>query len=364
MESACDEVASTQLRTGGIVSATSPKNRPEADFARFREPMNALVRRTLEVDVRHYETAPTAELATLAKATAAMVEEGCILVSAVVEECMVETNDEGRARSESLLPFDLAVDAAVEEGGESASAVEDIAFLVMLELRQKKERLQSSAGSTDPVEVLGDCDSALRRIRKGLGAIDVVIARRDEGAPSLDFSSELVHSLQVRRAYAKFRARVVRDDAPSTAELRTRLRAVGTHIAVLVGWSAFPLLRVRDRLQLRRLQQRILEWLRMPVTDEVAGVRLWQDVTGFVDMLAQVSRRQELVEHDAILVTALLARLESAGDLDDVATRAAPLFGRDDELDRWVSSATRTRADGHRLLERLAGEIGGSGAPR
>jgi hypothetical protein len=335
----------------------SGRSEARAEFTCFRSAMGALVRRTMEVNVRHFETVGLAELSKLVPTVATLVEEACVLVSNIVEECMRETSEDVRTRRESSLPFDLAVDAAVELGGRSTSAVEDIAFMVMLEMRQRRERIRLVESSNDEVVLLGECDSALRRIRKGLGAIDVVIARLEGTVPLLDFSSELEQSLLVRRAYGKFRARVAKNGQPGPSELRSRLRAAGTHIAVLVGWSAFPLLRVRDRLQLRRLQRRILDWLRSGDVDEVAGLRLWQDVAGFVDMLGQVNRRQELLEHDATLVASLAGRLRSTSCRDDdLAAMVLVLRGMDDELDAWLE-APRIDALGP-ILERLELQLG------
>jgi len=265
-----------------------------------------------------------------------------------------------------FLAFERAMDAAVETGSVSVQAVEDVAFLVQLELRQRAERLSRLGAGADAAAVIGECDSALRRIRKGLGAIDAAIARASGEGTLLDFSSELQGSLLVRRAYSKFRARLLEGGVPGVGELQQRMRAAGTHIAMLVGWPAYPLFRIRDRLQLRELQQRILAWLRGgPNAGEVEGLRLWRDLVSFVEMLAQISRRQELVEHDSKLVGDLLARLRAvdlstAGFVDESMDRLVrPLEGLDEELDGFLCSDLPLPAERlYAILDRLRRRLG------
>lgn len=259
----------------------------------FQRPMAALVEDVESVDLRHYETCSTVQSRVELRAVASrLVQEARVLVGAILSVCESRQSGDASDLHDSFLPFERAIDAVVEVGGASVRAVEDVAFLVQLELRQREERLRRLSDAADALAVIGECDSALRRIHKGFGAIDVAIARADSVAPLLDFSSELEESLLVREAYAKFRARLFAEGTPGLNELYAKMRVVGTHIAVLVGWNAYPLLRVRDRLQLRELQQRILAWLRpQNRVDDVAGMRLWQDVVGFVAMTTPTSSR-------------------------------------------------------------------------
>ena len=328
-----------------------------ASLAAFQQPMAEIVERVERVDIRHFETLPVAQAQKdLHPAASLLVQQARTVVGAILHECEslnAASEDGGGGLHDSFLPFERAMDAAVRAG-------EDVAILLQLELRQREERLRRVNDASDGLAVIGECDSALRRIRKGFGAIDVAIARAASVAPRLDFSSELEESLLVREAYAKFRTRLAAEGTPAPSELYAKMRVAGTHIAVLVGWRAYPLLRVRDRLQLRDLQQRILAWLRPENrVDETAGMRLWQDVVAFVEMLAQVNRRQELLEHDAKLVGALLATIgEGASPLDEASLAAfGPLKGLDDELDALVASRG-TRSALSVLLERIAGRLG------
>jgi hypothetical protein len=312
-------------------------------LATFQEELAEVVARVQRVDLRRFEMldaeSALLELRPIAQRLLGDAQE---LVSSILSRCEeLRAGQQGGANlHDPFLGFERALDAAVESvesSGGSVQSVEDVAFLVQLELRQRAERLARIGAGATVLVVIGEHDSVLRRIHKGLGAIDCAIAKAAAIAPRLDFSSQLSDSLLVRDCYAKFRARVLSDGTtPAPSELYARMRAAGTSIAVLVGWSAYPLLRVRDRLQLRELQQRILAWLRPERRDDhTAGLRLWQDLIAFVDMLNQVSRRQELVEHDAALVRELLARLRGAtGPVDEATLGAARrLHGLDDALD-------------------------------
>lgn len=188
-------------------------------------------------------------------------------------------------------------------------------------------------------------------------SIDVALARAGFGEAMLDFASELEVSLRVRRVCAKLRRRVLAGGDPTPDSLCARLRSAGTAIAMLVGWEVYPCLRVRDRLQLRDIQRRILDWLRHD-KDATAGLRLWQDLVSFMQMLSQVNRRQELVAHDRRVIREAYARVtESASEALAAETLAllAPLEGLDDEIDALIASADRDRRGAWSSpLERLA----------
>jgi hypothetical protein len=113
---------------------------------------------------------------------------------------------------------------------------------------------------------------------------------------------------------------------------------------MLVGWDVYPSLRVRDRLQLRDLQRRVLEWLRTD-RDTTAGMRVWQDLVGFLEMLAQVNRRQELVDHDTRAVCEAAAKLVGVSHTDLVPAETMALLtsleGIDEDVDALLASDER-----------------------
>lgn len=353
---------------------------PPPPLRSFQPRMLALVESARAIDLRAFETATSERCwEELVPAAQRMLRETRALMSELLTTCeaMSALRESAATTHDPFIRFEHVLDAAiqsVESTGATVQAVEDVSFLVDLELRQHGDRMARISARSSTLMIIGECDSALRRIQKGLGAIDIAIARA-EGVPTqLDFSSELESSIHVRRAYARFRSRLVGAADPTEAELYARMRAVGTSIAVLVGWREYPLCRLRDRLQLRELQQRILAWLRPEHrSDTAGGMRIWRDVVSFVEMLALVNRRQELIAHDHDRIVELLAQLAKSPPTDDAivddVTRARLdcLEGIDDAFDLRLASPTpMSRRELTRLLEAIAPRYGivveGSGA--
>jgi len=300
--------------------------------------IGALAERVGAVDIRTYESLPPERVAgDLAPVVAEILGDALGLVDSIVkahEAIEARSSARGGGLGEPHLPFEAAIDAAVGLEGATLQAVGDIAFLAHLELQQRAERLARVRSHARPLAIVEECDSALRRVRKALASADVAMARAGIGPPVLDFTSELECSLRVRRGCAKLRRRILAPGEPTPSTIVANLRSAGTAIAMMVGWDIYPAMRVRDRLQLRDLQRRILEWLR-DERDPVGGTRLWQDLVGFLRMLSQINRRQELLAHDAQALGRLVVLLRQGGGAahEDVPPLLASLEGLDDELD-------------------------------
>ncbi|MGN6104308.1 MAG: hypothetical protein ACTHU0_04330 [Kofleriaceae bacterium] len=336
------------------------------ELANFQEPMRALVSRSKRIDIRAYEIATADRVAEeLQPITLALLGDARALLGAILEvqqAVQPPAGDPSSSAWASHLPFEREIDAAVATKLGSRRAVEEIAFIAQLELRQREDRLGRIGARHGATALLGECDSSLRRVRKALNAVDAAIAKAEDVPPLLDFTSELGTSLAVRRAYAKFRVRLKLDGEPAPEALRARLRAAGTAIAILVGWDAYPEMRVQDRLLLRDLQQRILGWLRGGQdSTAAAGLRLWQDLGACVELFSLINLRQELVAHDAAVVRGLVEAAPSGA-----ALRAAlrPLEGLDPELDVLLHAANpedeREAGALARLAARFARTHGGS----
>jgi hypothetical protein len=237
--------------------------------------------------------------------------------------------------------FYLTVDEMVGRSdvaqAETDQRVADIAFMGVTELRPKLASIERLHERMDGWEVVSECGSGVRRVIKSLTALEGALCERGGIESELSFASEVSRSLEVRRQYARLRQSIA-GEQPTPDTLLRALRRVGTSIAILVGRDIYPELRVHDRRQLRELQGRILVWLRGPADTPEAvtdGLRLWQDLVGFAGLLQQVSRRQELVEHDAAVLAEARRALEvSAGPIDDAVLLALrSLRGLDEELD-------------------------------
>jgi hypothetical protein len=339
--------------------------------ASHQDAIVSLAERVLAVDVRAYESmTPERLVVELHPVVSDLLSAAHLLVCSIADAYEGETaapsapND--GAFASPYVPFERAIDAAIDAQSDATyRAVADIAFLGQLELRQRQERLARVFACNSAITIVGECDGALRRIRKVLTALDHALARAGLVETRLDFATEIELSLRVRRACTKFRARILGTGEPTPATLRTHLRSAGTTIAMLVGWETYPLLRVRDRLQLREVQRRLLDWLRGD-HDATEGTRLWQDLVGFVRMLEHVSRRQELIEHDTRVVRRARMHLAATTDAswpEPLLAALETLEGLDDEVDALLASRDRPRtAAWSAPLQRLARQLEGEEA--
>lgn len=299
-----------------------------------------LVARVDAIDVTPYETHAVHRTALeLAPLTEQLLDEAKVLIADMLAASEARPNGEtGALRPPSLPPpslsFELALDAAFEDDLAWSATIGDVMFLAGIELRERSDRLKRIGSSSNEHAILAECDSALRRIRKALMTIEKGLDRAGFVVARLDFSSELTISLSVRRTYADLRRHVRAVGAPEPARLRAQLREVGAALATVVGWNGYTHLRIRDRMQIRGLQDRLLAWFRQP-EDIGAGLHLWQDLDYFTQMLRAISRRQELREHDAQIVERVFHALSLPGAVltSELRRELEELAGLDEEID-------------------------------
>lgn len=338
-----------------------PSRLAAASLRQTFAPALALVHRVDAVDpCAHERHSLEGVTATLLPLTQGLVRDAREVATEVLRACAPwsqQAPTTAPGLESGMRSFERLMDEAVSASDATVRAVEDTAFLVVLELGQRAERLERTGTASSVLALLGECDSALRRTKKGLAAIEVAIAALDGSSPALGWSSELDKALHVRTAYAWFRRHIRQidlrqRDAPGT--LHPAMRACGTAIAQLVGRDDYAHARVADRLQVRQLQQRILGWLHPEHRhDELAGRRLWQDILAFTEMLTQVNRREELVEHDRNALARAHQELLQPGATDRaIRTAMAPLAGLDDDLDTALESEP---LDHGRLLALVGG---------
>lgn len=305
--------------------------------------------------MRRFESHPPAAISNeLTPVVSSLLGEGQVVVRNVMRTCEEEMTDRGRldvaidstATPLPYVPFEKALDAEVTRKVKwTLEAVGDIAFLAGLELRQRAERLERLSGCGNHAVIIGECDSALRRIRKALMTLDRGFERAGVGEAKLDFASELQISLDVRRVYGKLRSRLREVGEPRDETFYVQLRAIGMALATVVGWKGYTTLRIRDRMQMRDLQRRLLAWFHSD-RDLVAGRRLWQDVDYFVQMLADVNFRQELKEHDTRVVKETWGVVSTAKDTLPRMTvqELESLEGLDPEIDAVLNGHHRNDA--------------------
>ena len=303
---------------------------PALPQERVRELLHEIVCETDRIDLRRYETESRTTLAT----------ELVPLVCDALDRTI------GFAQQLETLG-----DAAPQE-------VSDCAFMVRMELTQRKNRLESLVQAGDAAEVLIGCDSALRNCVKCMRALGQATGERASVLPGYD--SDLSSALRVRHAYARFRRRVsaLADPEASEAGVRVRLLQLRTIIAAFLCTEAYSVMRVADRHAIRAFRTRMADWLKQKAPRPLEGLSIWKDFRSYADLLGQVNRREVLVEHDQRRLRELLKK-RGAVLTTDFLVKLASLAGLDPRLDALLERPHPPRSEElWPLLDRLAAEHG------
>jgi hypothetical protein len=245
----------------------------------------------------------------------------------------------------------------------AAREVSGLAFVARGQLMEIQESLEGALENRKVWAVASHADAGLRHSGKALIAIESAICEY-EGLQARDRRwIDIPDSLEIRRLYGQFRRAILRGGDPGdSGELTAGLRSAATRIAVLRNLQIYPFLRIDDRLTIRRLQKRIVSWLRDDGNEE-AGQRLWQDLISFARLLMKVNDREELLEHDRKVGMALLRMLyhpkRPAKRLTDAQLKELELLkGRDDELDHFILlAADAPLAEMRATLERVCSQL-------
>jgi hypothetical protein len=128
------------------------------------------------------------------------------------------------------------------------------------------------------------------------------------------------------------------------ASLPNRLQVVANRLAGIREQRIYPLLRFDDRVQLRAILQRIGRWLTNVDRDPEEGTHIWEDLAGAVHLLANVTEREEVRDHDfAVLERAHRTLFESRQPPhhlpEDLRYELHTLMGLDDGLDNLLLGA-------------------------
>lgn len=335
----------------------------ESFLKRIHERIIACGDAALSLDIRPYEGATAEELhAELAPISHELLEEAAAIVYALMEVF------EGASPAEDS-PHRAETGEAPSGASEHRAQISDLAFIAMLEFGQLDPagRLHQIS---DPWEIIAYCEDANRRVAYTLTMLEQPIAALRNVERGLDPMSEVLIAIETRRHYARLAQSVLKHQTPENFdELKRALRAIGTAIAMLIGRDIYGHIRVHDRQQIRALQSRILDWLRdeHPPRTYADGIRLWGDLVGACQLLMQINRREDLVQHDGETIKRLL-------ELDDPTRDRAALLtlrGLDLELDTLLEDGADAEAIRSILLRlsstprivRGEGEGGASGTP-
>ncbi|MCU0232251.1 MAG: hypothetical protein MUC67_12915 [Acidobacteria bacterium] len=214
----------------------------------------------------------------------------------------------------------------------------DLCELIRLELSQRLELLHSEKGA-ELWEFLTACNHARGALIKAAVSLEEAVCARERLPVQLDALHETDSALRVRAGYRRLQRVLAEGSEPAREEIGARLTSAAGALESLVASALFVELRVADRCQLRRVVERLEDWLRAgEEADPDDGMRLWQDLCGLAAMMQQVNNRQELIAHDRALLLEALEELYSDAPLDParearLRERLADAVGRDAELD-------------------------------
>ncbi len=240
----------------------------------------------------------------------------------------------------------------------AASNIADLAFVARGGLRICLDELKSAAAKRHIFMIASGCDTGMRRLRKALMSVESAIAEF-EGAPQpMHRQEDLETSIETRRAYGRLRQCILGTGQPDDRQLGRRLQEIAEHFVKLRTLAIYPLIRIGDRLEMRGLYKRIQLWRQQPDRDLVEGHRLWVDLSGFARLIQEINNREELGEHDRLLLTKVWHQLFGKRDVSEVTAdlleELRRLEGRDEDLDQLLSDPGAYPAEAWReTLERL-----------
>lgn len=243
----------------------------------------------------------------------------------------------------------------------AAQEISSLAFMSRRQLQDTLDDLDQGMRERKIWKVASALDTATRRAGRALVALETSVCEYEGYERRHRYWLSIDDALHVRRLYGEFRRAVAAHGAPDAAPpLVAAFRDISDRISAMRELEIYPLLRIDDRQQLRRLRKRINTWLEVdPVEHLLGGRHLWSDLESFAQLLAQISLRQELIEHDRTAVAFLFQRFLDRQPGAEALNREhlqylKPLEGRDDELDVILLHPERFRLrDLRPILERL-----------
>jgi hypothetical protein len=281
------------------------------------------------------DEAAVAKSALFAPRLVRAIEEASALLQSAQEhyERFGTIADEQVAGTESLDDIGKLISSEI-----AGQEIADLLFLARTELRGTLQDLIASVDQEDFLRVASSCDSGLRTLKRTLISVESAIYEYEGIDPPMRQWSDLEISLQTRRIYSELRRDVLLGPKPTDPTLADRLAGVHDRLDRLRDLEIYPLLRFDDRVTMRELRRRISTWVIQDPPDLVDGRRLWQDLTGFAELLKEVNHRQELRQHDRAQLRRayhqLFGRVAHAPEVPaDLIHQLESLHGLDDELD-------------------------------
>ncbi|MEM6794960.1 MAG: hypothetical protein AAF725_13355 [Acidobacteriota bacterium] len=189
--------------------------------------------------------------------------------------------------------------------------VADLAFVCRSELVELESSLSQVSKANNLWQTAAEADRAVARALRAMIPIEGLLREYSGLEPVPRRWFDLDDALTIRRRFIDLwliTRRRSKSEPPSGDGLRAAFESLAGRIAALRKDAIYPYLRIDDRLQIRALQKRILAQLEKGVDPE-EGPRLWQDASGFFDLLMHIHRREELREHDRLVAGRVYRRI-------------------------------------------------------
>ncbi|MEM7582415.1 MAG: hypothetical protein AAF560_03465 [Acidobacteriota bacterium] len=332
-------------------------------FPQLASRLHLLIAQIESAEVRVPEDSALISLATdLVPKVTHLLREG---VQLLVDVEAFYQPDSGSAREE---PLESLSQIGLQISTEFAARdLNDMVFFARADLKSSLENLLASATNRhDQMTLASNCEGGLRRLRKALISVESSIFEFEGKKPPVRQWFDVEVSLQIRKLYWNLRRETgIQED--NDQPLEARLRRVLYRILAFRELSVYPFLRVDDRVNMRQLMKRILEWLNSNERDPAVARRLWLDLSNFAEILVQVSHRQELQDHDLKVIAKAYRTLFPFGTKrqtvpDDLMAELQSVLGLDDELDRLITERkTRPVSAWRRPLKRLQEQLSRAG---
>lgn len=331
---------SKELERGARAASETRYRNMRIRFSTVAQKIENLLRQVDSADVRVPEDSALIGIAVdLVPVVIRQLKEGLEIMDEIQELYGPDRLDEDLPEDD---PFSLKGIGFLISSEFAARDLTDLAFFASTELRGCLDLLTATSQreSVDLETVASNCEAGTRRLRKALVSVESAIYEFEQKEAPRRKWFDVEVSLQIRQLYWNLRRETL--GRPAEEEhMAERLRSVVYRLVAFRELSVYPFLRIDDRIQLRHLLKRILEWLNSQNRSEQDGKRLWQDLVSFAGILVVISQRQELQDHDRDLVmrafNTLYRRIPPPSMVpQDLLNDLDKLLGLDDRLDQLI----------------------------
>ncbi len=224
----------------------------------------------------------------------------------------------------------------------SPQEVADLAFVCRSELVELHQGLSHAVDTKNTWKIAAQGDRAVARAIRALIPIEASIREYLGQEPIKRNWLDLDDALTIRQKFIEFWLFTKTVGALDDSKQQATLQEIRDRIADLRKAPIYPYLRIDDKLSFRSLQKRVLSALEETGPGAAENCRrLWQDLVGFFDLLMHINRREELQNHDRLLIGRVNRDLYNLTDLAEVMPQAIhdqlkSLASLDPELDQLL----------------------------